>query len=123
MQLLMLWCPKPTDDLAANATNGTAAFNPRPLRGVTTVSSRTVQPTLTAERDTTRATHATQTIRAARAADATRAAGAAHATNATRAARAARKPRLRTRLLRTLQPNRVGLEPTGLGVTPLSPRG
>ena len=74
VQLLMLWVPMPTNALAPNATNGTAAFEAKPLQSVTTVSSRTVKRTAAAERNATHATHA------------------------------ARHPRLRTSLLRTLQP-------------------
>lgn len=45
IQLLMLWGPVPADSLASNATNGTDAFEGRPLQSVTTVSSITVART------------------------------------------------------------------------------
>jgi len=76
----MLWVPMPTDALTSNATNGTCSAangTAKPLRDVTTVSSRTVKRTAAAERNATHDTHAIH---------------------------AARHPWLRTSLLRTLQP-------------------
>eukprot|EP00964_Phaeocystis_antarctica_P040487 scaffold23137_cov66-Phaeocystis_antarctica.AAC.1 len=80
VQLLMFWVPMPSDALTSNATNGTCSAangTAKPLRDVTTVSSRTVKRTAAAKRNATHDTHAIHV---------------------------ARHPWLRTSLLRTLQP-------------------